>query len=119
MLTECNVRDFCPLAASVEAPHNDSASSGFSQSCRRNIQENVPPNPRATLFSGRIIGKLRTIMLHVIGDLITERPVIWSHPTERPVKQEPYVSRHSRSQGAYGLAPKNMPHVARVMPKLL
>ena len=82
---------FCRLAASVEARHRDSSSSGFSQSCRRNIQENVQPSPRAPLFSGSIGGKLRPIMLHVIGDLIAERPVIWSHQTERPVKQEPNI----------------------------
>ena len=76
MLTECNVHDFFRLAASIDARHSDSASSGFSQSCRRNIQENVPPNPRALLFSESIFGKLRPIMLPVIGDLIVERPVI-------------------------------------------
>ena len=51
MLTECNVRDCCRLAESMEARHIYSASAGFSQSCRRNIQENVLPNPRASSCS--------------------------------------------------------------------
>ena len=65
MLTECNVRDCCRLAATVEARHSDSASGGFSQSYRRNIQENVPPNPRAPLSSGSIDGNLHPRMLFV------------------------------------------------------
>ena len=65
MLTECNVRDCCRLAVTVEARHADSASGGFSQSCRRNTQENIPPNPLAPLFSGSVGGNLRPKMLFV------------------------------------------------------
>ena len=46
------------IAAMVEARHSNSASGGFSQYFRRNIQENVPP-----LFSGSIDGNLRPMML--------------------------------------------------------
>ena len=65
MLTECNVHDCCRLAASMEARYSDSASGGFSQSCRRNIQENIPPNPSAPLVSGNIGDNLRPRMLFV------------------------------------------------------
>ena len=65
MLTECNVRDCCRFAATVEARHINSASGGLLQSCRKNIQQNVPPNLRAPLFSGSIGDNLRPKMLFV------------------------------------------------------
>ena len=91
MLTECNVRDCRRLAASVEECHIDSASAGFSKSCRR---KRSAKSACEHLFSGSIGGSLRPMMLFVIGN----------HTTERPVNQEPYVSHYNRSQGAYGLA---------------